>query len=144
MRAWKTLFTVISAMLYLSSGIAGPSIEGNWITIDDKTGVRQAVANFVIKDGTLAATIAGVFPQPGDTGICSECPGEFKNQPIKGLQFAWGLKEATPGIWDGGHILDAKTGKIYRVKMSMKGDKLYVRGYIGLAMMGRTQIWIRG
>ena len=119
------------------------NLEGNWAVVDDKTGEKRAVLHFVIKDGTLSGTIESVYAQAGDTGVCSACPGDFKDKLIQGLEIVWGLKEGNDGEWDGGRILDAQMGKIYRVKMSMKGDKLYVRGYIGLAMLGRTQVWER-
>ena len=144
MRVWKLLFIFICSMSYLPSGVAASVLEGKWLIIDDKTGERRALALFVIKEGALSATIADIYPRPGDTGVCSACPGDFKDKPVKGLQFVWGLKETTEGEWDGGYILDAKSGKIYRVKMIVKDDKLYVHGYIGIAMLGRTQVWVRG
>lgn len=84
-----------------------------------------------------------VYRQPGDTGVCAKCPGNFKNKPIQGLAFVWGLKDKGNGEWDGGHLLDPKTGKIYRAKMTLNGRKLYVRGYVGFSVLGRTQVWIR-
>ena len=143
MRTWKLLLVVVCTMLYLPTVIAKGSPEGIWTVIDDITGNKRAVVRFVVQDNTLSATLEGVYPQPGDTGICSKCPGDFKDKPTQGMRIVWGLKEVSPGDWDGGQILDAKTGKIYRVKMTVKGDKLYVRGYVGMAMLGRTQIWIR-
>ncbi len=45
----------------------------------------------------------------------------------------------------GGQILDPGNGKTYRSTMEItdSGKKLKVRGYIGVPMLGRTQIWIR-
>lgn len=143
MKGRKLLVALIFTMFYLPLGFAQQSLEGNWITVDDKTGDKRAVLHFVVKNGTLNGTVASVFPHPENTNICSACPGQFKDKPIKGLQVVWGLKEVAEGAWEGGRILDAKTGKIYRVKMTLKGDKLYVRGYIGISMLGRTQIWER-
>ena len=143
MRTWKTILPIVLMLFYLTNSFSKDSPEGIWTTIDDITGDKRAIVRLVIQDNILSATIEGVYPKPGDTGICSNCPGHFKDQPTKGMQFMWGLKESNPGDWDGGQILDAKTGKIYRVKMSVKGDKLYVRGYVGISMLGRTQIWIR-
>jgi uncharacterized protein (DUF2147 family) len=123
--------------------LAQQTAEGFWTTIDDNTGEKRAVIRMVVHDGVLSATIESVYKKPGDTGICSSCPGQFKDKPTKGLEFVWGLREKSPGTWDGGQILDARNGKIYNVKMTVKGDKLYVRGYVGFAMLGRTQIWER-
>jgi uncharacterized protein (DUF2147 family) len=51
-----------------------------------------------------------------------------------------------PGVfWDGGDILDPDNGKVYRVPLRplKDGRQLEVRGYIGIPMIGRTQIWTR-
>ncbi|MGL6030500.1 MAG: DUF2147 domain-containing protein, partial [Legionella sp.] len=67
----------------------------------------------------------------------------FKGKKIQGLGFLWGLKDQGNGVWDGGSILDPKTGKIYKAKATLQGNKLLVRGYIGVSALGRTQTWVR-
>ena len=119
------------------------SPAGTWTTIDDKTGQKRALVRIDESKGTLNGTIVKVFPQPGDTGVCANCPDGFKDKPIEGLQFIWGLKDQGNGVWDGGRILDPKNGKIYRAKMTLEGNKLYVRGYMGISALGRTQMWVR-
>jgi uncharacterized protein (DUF2147 family) len=143
MRARTFLAIWLLFSFYVPMALAQQTAEGLWTTIDDTTGEKRAVVLMVVHDGVLSATIESVYPKPGDTGICSDCPGLFKDKPTKGLQFVWGLRERSPGAWEGGQILDAKNGKIYNVKMTVKDNKLYVRGYIGIAMLGRTQIWER-
>ena len=45
----------------------------------------------------------------------------------------------------GGEILDPESGWTYRCRftISMEGEKLFVRGYLGVAALGRTQTWVR-
>jgi uncharacterized protein (DUF2147 family) len=45
----------------------------------------------------------------------------------------------------GGEILDPNNGKVYKSKMHLTdgGKKLSVRGYIGVPMLGRSQVWVR-
>jgi uncharacterized protein (DUF2147 family) len=143
MRSKIHLFTLFVACFYLPTLFAAGAIEGNWVCKDDKTGVKRAIIHLFVDGDQLKGNIDKVFPEPGDTGLCSNCPGDFKNKPIQGLQIIWGLVEKHPGAWEGGNILDAKTGKIYRAKMTVKKDKLYVRGYVGVSVLGRTQIWDR-
>jgi uncharacterized protein (DUF2147 family) len=128
---------------YLPLAIASSTPAGTWTTIDDKTGEKRAVVNISISGGTLSGTIVKVYPQPGDTGICSKCPGAFKGKKIQGLGFVWGLKDQGNGVGSGGSILDPKSGKIYRAKITLEGNKLYVRGYVGVSILGRTQTWVR-
>lgn len=143
MKTWKFILTLVFVTFWLPMVYAQQSLEGSWTTVDDETGEKRAILLFVVKNGTLSATIEHIYAQSGDTGICDVCPGRFKDKPIKGLEVIWGLKENSAGVWDGGQILDAHMGKIYRVRVSMDGDKLLVRGYIGIPMIGRTQIWER-
>jgi len=143
MKQLRLLVALAFAFLYAPALLAASTPTGMWTTIDDKTGGKRAVVSLDIVDGTLNGTIVRVFRQKEDTGICSKCSGGLKDKPIEGLQFLWGLKDKGDGVWSGGQILDAKTGKIYRVKLTMKKNKLYVRGYVGLSMLGRTQVWVR-
>jgi len=143
MKHWKCILGLALTILYIPLTWAHSSIEGRWVTVDEKTGERRAVLQLGVENGTLHGEIASVFPKPGDTGICSKCPGDFKDKKILGLQIVWGLKEKKPGAWADGYILDAQAGKIYRVKMTVKKNKLYVRGFVGVAFLGRTQIWER-
>lgn len=142
MTKFKIFVGLMLATVYLPFAIAA-SPAGKWTTIDDKTGSKRALVNVSVSGDTLTGSIVSVISQAGDTGICSKCPGDFKDKPIKGIQFLWGLKDKGDGVWDGGYILDPKTGKVYRAKLTLKGDKLYVRGYVGVSLLGRTQVWVR-
>lgn len=142
MKQWKSLCAFLILVFVIPVTFA-QSPAGTWTTIDDHTGKKRGIVKITENGNMLTATVVGSYPEKGDINICSNCPGAFKDKPIVGLQFAWGLKGNGKGEWDGGQILDPKTGKIYRAKMTLKGNKLYVRGYIGVSMLGRTQIWVR-
>lgn len=46
--------------------------------------------------------------------------------------------------WTDGKVYDPKTGKTYSGNMSMDGlNKLNMRGYIGISIIGRTEVWKR-
>lgn len=47
------------------------------------------------------------------------------------------------GVYTDGKIYDPKSGKTYSCKMTMNGDKLSIRGYVGISMFGRTTVWTR-
>jgi len=56
-----------------------------------------------------------------------------------------GLKNAGGTSYEDGTILDPASGKTYRLKGQMTdgGKKLELRGFIGIAALGRNQTWIR-
>jgi uncharacterized protein (DUF2147 family) len=47
--------------------------------------------------------------------------------------------------YSGGEILDPDSGWTYRCRMTLaeNGSRLVVRGYIGLSIAGRSQVWLR-
>ncbi|HVK47335.1 MAG TPA: DUF2147 domain-containing protein [Pseudobacter sp.] len=47
------------------------------------------------------------------------------------------------GVYTDGKIYDPKSGKTYSCKMTMAGEKLNIRGYVGLSILGRTTVWTR-
>jgi uncharacterized protein (DUF2147 family) len=55
-----------------------------------------------------------------------------------------GLKK-TGDEYTGGEILDPKNGKVYKSKLTVRegGKKVEVRGYVGMPMFGRSQVWLR-
>lgn len=139
----KQFFLMLLMNCLMVSLLYAQTPTGKWVSIDDKTGQKRAVIMLSVSNGTLTGTIQKVFKQPGDTGVCSKCPGTFKDKPIIGLQILWGLKDEGQGEWQGGYILDPKSGKVYRAKLALKGNDLHVRGYIGISLLGRTQVWHR-
>ena len=58
--------------------------------------------------------------------------------------FLWGLTKQDEEF-KGGFILDPDNGKVYKAKVRVDegGKKLLVRGFIGISLIGRTQIWVR-
>ena len=70
----------------------------------------------------------------------------LQGRPIVGLQILDGLKPATDedDTWGGGSIYDPTSGRTYRCTMRLDGtDRLHVRGYFGIELLGRTTTWLR-
>jgi uncharacterized protein (DUF2147 family) len=65
-------------------------------------------------------------------------------KPIVGLEILQGLEKESDSEWEGGEILDPKNGNVYSCYIELQSaDKLKVRGYLGIALLGRTQYWYR-
>ncbi len=68
-----------------------------------------------------------------------------RSHPIVGLVFISGFTKKSDTRWEDGTVYDPKSGKTYSCLMDLQGpDKIKVRGYIGIALMGRNYIWTRG
>jgi uncharacterized protein (DUF2147 family) len=47
------------------------------------------------------------------------------------------------GKWQNGKIYDPISGKTYDVTITVKGNRLELRGYIGISLLGKTTVWQR-
>ena len=145
MNAMKSLL-VAAALMVVSSLAAADSPVGTWRSIDDKTKLERSIITITEENGELKGVVEKLFDQPGDdpAHLCKECKGERKDKPILGMTILWGLKK-DGDTWAGGEIFDPKNGKTYRCKMTLSedGKSLNVRGFIGISLIGRTQIWHR-
>jgi uncharacterized protein (DUF2147 family) len=123
-----------------------PTAVGKWRTIDDKTGKAKSIVAIAEEDGKLVGTIEQLLdPKPDDPDPrCTKCDGDRKDQRILGMKILWDMKKDSSG-WSGGRILDPNNGKTYKCNLMLAdgGKKLDVRGFIGIALIGRTQTWIR-
>ena len=67
-----------------------------------------------------------------------------RKQPLLGLQILNSFRQTDERLWEEGFIYDPKNGKTYRCKMTLENaDTLFVRGFIGFSLLGRTETWTR-
>ena len=129
--------------LFLSLFIQTPDFEGNWVTIDDETGVEKSIIKLYIENDTLYGRIETLLLEEDQDQLCTNCTGSELNQPIEGLIILKGLTRDEEQ-WTGGTILDPANGKEYQCTLTLEGDsELNVRGFIGFSFIGRTQCWKR-
>ncbi|MGI4749822.1 MAG: DUF2147 domain-containing protein [Janthinobacterium lividum] len=68
----------------------------------------------------------------------------LKTRTLLNLEFLKNFVYKGENSWENGEIYDAQSGKTYNSKISMSGnDKLNLRGYVGISLFGRTEIWTR-
>lgn len=124
---------------------------GTWKQVDDVTGKVKSVIEISEANGVLQGKVMQLLnrspedvARDGEHPKCTKCDGERKDQPIEGMTILWGVSK-DGDVWDGGKILDPKNGKVYKVKLTLKdgGQQLDVHGYIGFALLGRSQTWDR-
>ncbi|MES2346786.1 MAG: DUF2147 domain-containing protein [Pseudomonadota bacterium] len=143
----KFLVLIFTAALSIAPAFADDSSPvGLWKNIDDVSGKPKALIRITEGNGVLQGKIEQLFRAPGEdqNPKCEKCDDARKNQPIVGMVIMNGLKK-DGDEYAGGEILDPDNGKVYRSKMHLTdgGKKLSVRGYIGVPMLGRSQVWLR-
>jgi len=135
--------TLLIFILLLSFNGYSQSITGKWKTIDDETGKEKSIVEIYQTDGKIYAKVVKLLKKDEENKVCENCKGANKNKPIKGMIIISGLTK-DDNEWNGGKILDPKTGNEYKCYLTLENhDKLKVRGYLGFAILGRTQYWYK-
>jgi uncharacterized protein (DUF2147 family) len=137
----------LSLTLASTASFAQMSPVGLWKSVSDKDGTVTAEIRVVENAGVVSGKIErdlGPKAKPDDK--CTDCKDDRKDLPIAGLEIIRGVKKVEgKDVWDGGTIVDPQGGTVYKVKITPVdgGKKLEVRGYVGVAWLGRTQTWLR-
>ena len=68
----------------------------------------------------------------------------LRKRPILGSEILNNFDYLGDGAWGNGTIYDPKTGKTYSCKITrLNNNQLSIRGYVGISLFGRTEIWKR-
>ena len=124
--------------------LASDSPVGYWTTIDDDGKTPSSIVQIFPRGKKLFGKIVRLINPREKDPKCEACEGAKKNQRILGMEILRDF-ERDDDEWSGGYILDPRNGTEYKCYLQLLdgGKRLKVRGYVGIALLGRTQHWQR-
>ena len=141
--SWPLALVFVLAELAVAAALTP---IGTWKTIDDETHKPRALVAVEEHGGVLSGRIVQLFREPGEDAnpLCVDCPGERRNLPVLGMTILWNFHQ-DGDTWTGGEVLDPEEGRIYRANLRLRdeGTRLDVHGYVGISLLGRSQLWER-
>jgi uncharacterized protein (DUF2147 family) len=137
-----TAFLLLAGVAGVRGQVKADDITGVWLTHGDKPAKVQ-----IYKSGGqyFGKIVYLQFPtENGKPMVDKKNPDAGKqDRPLLGLVILTGFQFDTDE-WNGGDVYDPEKGKTYSCTISLKdANTLKVRGYIGISLLGRTEIWTR-
>lgn len=70
----------------------------------------------------------------------------LRGRPLMGINLLKDFVNVGDGKWEKGTIYNPEDGKTYscNIEMMENGKKIKVRGFVGISLFGKTQVWPRG
>jgi uncharacterized protein (DUF2147 family) len=122
--------------------VKADDIVGTWLTHGDK----PAKVQIYKAGGQYRGKIVFLqFPlENGKPMVDKNNPDKSRQgEPLLGLELLSGFV-FDKDEWKSGRIYDPESGKTYSCTISLKDPhSLKVRGYVGISLFGRTEVWTR-
>ncbi len=123
----------------------GDAVIGKWL-VEDKSGVIE-----IYKCGkkycgkTIWIKPTPDAPDPSVKLDVHNPDPKKRTEKLLGKTTLWGLTfDPEDKEWEDGSIYNSRNGKVYRCRVTMDSqNKLKLRGYIGISLIGQTTVWTR-
>jgi uncharacterized protein (DUF2147 family) len=121
-------------LAFVTMVVYSQDIKGKWITEAGDAQVEIYESN-----GKWNGKIVWLQKGP-DTKDTHNNDEKLRSRKLMGVNILFGLTKKKDK-WEGGRIYNPKNGKDYKCSMWLDGDKLKVRGHLGIFY--ETQTWKR-
>ena len=144
MRHWRICIVAVFALVWTTGSAWAEGALGTWATEEGKSHVTIMAC-----EDKLCGTIVWLrepLTKAGKPKNDANNPEDaLKTRPIIGLPLLAGF---VPGdeinVWENGTIYNPEDGELYSCVLTLlDAGTLKVRGFVGLPLFGKTQIWNR-
>lgn len=121
------------------------TVSGWWLNQDGRAAIRIAACGDKLC-GWIEWLKEPNDPKTGQPKTDHENPDpSLRSRAVCGLPLMYGfVPDDDPGEWTEGRVYDPDSGSTYHAHLALLPDgKLKLRGYIGIPLLGRTEIWSR-
>lgn len=140
---WKKTCAALApaTLLLLAAGVRAESPVGMWETGESHIEIYRC--------GDLLCGRIAALDEPLDADGKPKTDANnpdtaLRTRPVLGMDLIAGFSRKSDTQWVKGRIYDPHDGKTYKCKMTLQKDgTLKVRGYVGLALFGKSVAWTR-
>lgn len=142
-RALVAFIALLATPLGALAELPSDSAHGYWLTENRKAIVRIAPCG-----GDTCGRMVWVENPLDERGQPKRdeknADAEKRVRPICGLELVGGLNKSSEGTWSDGWLYNPRNGETYSARIrALSSSELEVRGYMGVSVLGKSQIWTR-
>ena len=132
----RTIFATVLLLLAPLASQGAEPIEGYWLTENNRAIIKTRICG-----EKVCGTMVWIQNRVNDAGkVKLGADGE----PLCGTELIGGLESNGTGKWDGGWVLDPRSGERYSANLRLVSpQKIKLRGYLVLPLLGSSQTWTR-
>jgi len=149
-RLLVALFAVLSAF---PASAQAPSVMGTWLTESKAAQIELAPCVDPARGPVCGQIVKLLDPKdasgkpmmPEEVVDARNTDPSLRGRKVLGMVMLYDFaKTADPNSFESGTIYSGENGKTYKANISLQADgTLRLRGYVGVPMLGETQIWTR-
>jgi uncharacterized protein (DUF2147 family) len=137
---FRCAFSIVAATLILACAplllAQSTGVLGYWKTpVGSTIHIDRCGANVCFWIAVLAPSVPTTDIHNPDSVL--------RNRALCGLEIGSGFTLNDANRASGGTLYDPKSGKTYHGQMTANGDKLHLRGYVGIPLFGASETWTR-
>ncbi|WP_276484214.1 DUF2147 domain-containing protein [Paraflavitalea pollutisoli] len=137
MKQLMTLVLVCASVCGMAQSYKADDVLGTWLTSSKEGKIA------IYKTGTKYSGKIQSGSSKEHFDVHNPEPARRKDSLI-GLVLLKDFAYDGDGKWTDGTIYDPKSGKTYSCNMTLTDrNTLKIRGYIGISLLGRTEVWTR-
>ena len=145
MRKGVSFASVVLLAVPLSAAAERPSdaAHGYWLTENHKAIVRIAPCG-TDTCGRMVWVESPVDEAGQPKRDDNNADVAKRTRPICGLELVGGLMKTDNGAWGNGWVYNPQDGSTYSAEIrALSPSELEVRGYLGVSLLGKSQVWTR-
>lgn len=129
-------FTCLIPVLAALWPLGAAAVEGFWLTEN-----REAIVETRICGTEICGHMVWMEDPVDEAGKARLA---VDGTPLCGIQLIGDLKADGAGRWDGGWVLDPRSGDRYSATLAeLSPEKIKLRGYLVVPFLGSSQVWTR-
>lgn len=147
MKKTRNFLLLLAAVLFALPTVVAQNADevvGTWLNEDEDAHVQiTKVENKFFGKVVWIKDI--IDPETGEDKLDKLNPDEsLRSRPRLGLEILTNFDFDGDDRWENGKIYDPKSGKTYKCYMKfVETDKLKIRGFVGVTLLGKTTYWTR-